>query len=169
LRALRVPGGRRTVLRALALGAMTLGAAALDWAGALGTRRARAESGPYAMQGWDRNDCRDAYPNGYVERPDTSGAYVNRYPACYGGTWRSTTYCDRGWHKFGTWYDGGVQADHVPISIACGQLTTKNAWRWTTPDGITYRCSDGYTTFWGGSGGGSGGGQTYLTICRSTI
>jgi hypothetical protein len=165
LRDLRVRGGRRTVLRAMALGALTIGATALDWAGAFGTRSARAETGPYALQGWDRNDCHDAYPSGYPEVSDTSGAYVNTYAACFGGSWRGSDFCDAGWHKNGTWVTGDVQADHVPISIACGAIATKNAWKWTTPDGVVYRCSDGFTTYWGGGYSG----QTYLTICRSAV
>jgi hypothetical protein len=164
LRDLPIPGGRRTVLRAVALAALTIGATALDWAGALGRRDARAETGPYGMYGWDRNDCRDAYPTGYTELGDTSGAYVNRPGACFGGSYRSSTYCDAGWHKHGTWYDGGVETEHVPVSAACGTIA-KNSWRWTTPDGVVYRCSDGYTTYWSGPAAG----QTYLTICRAPV
>jgi hypothetical protein len=164
-RALVPTGRRRTVLRAMLLGALTLGATALDWAGTFGTRKASAETGPYALEGWDRNDCRDAYPNGYAELTDTSGDYVGRYGACFGGSWRGSDFCDAGWHKYGTWYTGDVEADHVPVSIACGATSTRNAWRWTTPDGLVYRCSDGFTTYWGGGYSG----QTYLTICRSAV
>jgi hypothetical protein len=152
--------GRRTVLRAAALGAVTIGTLALTW---VGGRKARAETGPLGLQGWDRNDCHDAYPSGYGELGDTTGEYVNTYAACFGGSWRGSTYCEAGWHKHGTWMYGTVQADHAPISVACGTTTTKNAWKWTTPDGRTYRCSDGMTTYWGGPYNG----QTYFTICRS--
>lgn len=158
-------GARRTVLRAVLLSALTLGATALDWAGAWGARRARAEIGRFGLLGWDRTDCRDGYPNGYAETPDTSGAYAHTYAACFGGSWRSSSYCEAGWHKHGTWQYGDVRADHVPISTACGETVTRNAWKWTTPDGVVYRCSDGYTTFWGGGHFG----QTYLTICRSVV
>lgn len=161
---LAAPRTRRTVLRAAALGAMTLGLAALDRSGVARPRAAWAETGTFGLQGWDRNDCRDGYPNGYVEGPDTNGIYRDTYPACLGGTWRGSTFCEAGWHKYGTWQEaGGIRADHVPISTACGTTTTKNAWKWTTPDGVTYRCSDGYTTYWGGGHTG----QTYLTICRA--
>jgi hypothetical protein len=158
LSGLTVTGNRRTILRAATLGAVTIGAFVLNW-----TNRARAETGPAGLQGWDRNDCHDAYPAGYEELGDTSGQYVNTYAACFGGTWRGSTYCEAGWHKNGAWDYGTVQADHVPISTACGATTTKNSWKWTTPDGHTYRCSDGYTTYWGGPYDG----QTYFTICRA--
>jgi hypothetical protein len=164
LRAMPLTGRRRTVLKGMALGALTLGAAALDWSGVFRGRPARAETGPFSLAGWDRNDCRDAYPSGYPESGDTSGGYVNTYPACFGGSWRGSNYCDAGWHKYGTWTENGIQVDHVPISSACGTVTTKNAWRWTTPDGHVYRCSDGFSTFWGGPNSG----QTFLTICRAS-
>jgi hypothetical protein len=163
LKDLSVSASRRTVLRAMALGAVTIGAAVLDLSGVFGARSAWAEAGPYGLQGWDRNDCRDAYPTGYDEVGDTNGLYVNTYAACFGGSWRGSDYCDGGWHKYGTWYQADIQVDHVPISVACGATTTKNSWRWTTPDGVVYRCSDGYSTFWGGGQNG----VTYLTICRS--
>jgi hypothetical protein len=150
---------RRTVLRAIALGALTIGLSTVD------RRRARAETGPFSLAGWDRNDCHDAYPGGYPEAGDTSGAYVNSPAACFGGSWRGSNFCDAGWHKYGTWTENGIQVDHVPISSACGTLTTKNAWRWTTPDGHVYRCSDGFSTYWGGPAGG----QTFLTICRAGV
>lgn len=157
---LTVTGNRRVVLRAAALGAVTIGALALSL---VRGRKARAEVGPFGLQGWDRTDCHDAYPSGYQELGDTTGEYVNTYAACFGGSWRGSTYCEAGWHKYGTWTYGSIQADHTPISVTCGTATTKNAWKWTTPDGHTYRCSDGMTTYWNGPLSG----QTYLTICRS--
>jgi hypothetical protein len=162
LAALPVTGHRRTVLKAMALGALTTGASAL---GMLPRRGARAETGSFGLQGWDRNDCHDAYPTGYPEAGDTSGEYVNTYAACFGGSWRGSNYCEAGWHKYGTYDEGGIQVDHTPISTACGTVTTKNAWRWTTPDGHVYRCSDGFSTYWGGANSG----QTFLTICRAGV
>ncbi|MFC6087819.1 hypothetical protein [Saccharothrix lopnurensis] len=159
LRDLRV-GRRRTVLKAAVLGALTIGAAALT-----PPRRARAETGPNALTGWDRNDCRDAYPTGYAEDADTGGEFVNTYAACWAGGWRSSEFCEAGWHKFGTVVVGDVHVDHAPIATMCGTTTTKNAWRWTTPDGKVYRCSDGFSTYWGGGQNG----LTYLTICRARV
>jgi hypothetical protein len=163
LQDLNPPSGRRTLLRAMMLGAATVGATVLNWSSRIGVGKAKAETGPYGLQGWDRNDCRDAYPDGYDEQRDTDGYYVNTYAACAGGTWRGSNYCNGGWHKYGTWYDGPVRSDHVPTSSYCGTTSVKNAWRWTTPDGISYRCSDGYSTYYGGGYYG----QTYMTICRS--
>ncbi|WP_410672830.1 hypothetical protein [Amycolatopsis sp. cmx-4-68] len=162
---LKAAGTRRTFLRAVALGVLTIGATALDWSGLSRGRWANAESGPGGMQGWDRNDCHDAYATGYAELLDTSGAYVNTYAACFGGFWRGSTYCEAGWHKYGTWNENGVQVDHQPLSNTCGQTVAKNAWRWTTPDKKVYRCSDGFSTFWGNGYNG----QTYLTICRAAL
>src|SRR6185436_12415887 len=73
----RFRANRRVVLRAMTLGALTVGAVVGDWSTRLlpgGV--ARAETGPGGLLGWDRNDCKDAYPNGYPEQPDTEGAYV---------------------------------------------------------------------------------------------
>lgn len=157
---------RRTVLKAIALGATTIGASLLDLGGSLlhaGT--AWAETGPLGLHGWDRNDCHDAYANGYDQVPDTSGLYVNAPAACFGGSFLGSDYCDAGWHKRGTWTQNDIQVDHVPVSTLCGDIATKNAWRWTTPDGHVYRCSDGYSTYWGGGLNGA----TFLTICRSAV
>jgi hypothetical protein len=157
---------RRTVLKAITLGALTLGASVLEVGGSvLGAGRAWAESGPFGLQGWDNTHCRDAYPTGYNEVADTSGLYVNTYAACFGGAYRGSDYCDAGWHKYGTFIQNDIQVDHVPISTACGMLVTKNAWRWTTVDGHVYRCSDGFSTYWGGGMNG----VTFLTICRAGI
>jgi hypothetical protein len=156
---------RRAVLRAAVLGAMTLGAAALDWTRLARRRPARAETGRFGLAGWDRTDCRDAYPDGYPQVGDTGGAYLNTYAACFGGSYRGSNYCDAGWHKYGTFTENGVRADHVPISTACGTTSTRNAWRWTTPDGVVYRCSDGFTTYYAGPVSG----QTFLTICRAVV
>ncbi|GAA3464906.1 hypothetical protein ACFFSW_22620 [Saccharothrix longispora] len=154
------PSRRRTVLKAVALGALTIGSSALTLPG-----RARAETGPNALTGWDRTDCRDAYPTGYPEDADTGGEFVGTYAACYAGAWRSSEFCEGGWHKYGTVTVGDVQVDHMPVATTCGTVTAKNAWRWTTPDGRVYRCSDGFSTYWGGGHTG----QTYLTICRARV
>jgi hypothetical protein len=166
LKDLLVSTSRRTVLKAIALGAATIGASVLELGGSvLSARSAWAETGPFGLHGWDQTHCLDAYPSGYNEVGDTSGLYVNTYAACFGGSFRGSDYCAAGWHKYGTYTQNDIQVDHVPISTACGTLTTKNSWRWTTPDGQVYRCSDGFSTYWGGGMNG----VTFLTICRSGV
>jgi hypothetical protein len=147
----------------MALGAMTAGVTAADWSGRLlPARQALAETGPGGLRGWDRTDCKDAYPNGYSEDRDNTGAYINRTGACFGGVYRGSNYCSSGWHRSGTQYTGdGTSYTYTPVSNICGVSTTKNAWKWTTPDGVWWRCSDGKTQY--RSGGST---STYATICR---
>lgn len=155
---------RRTVLRSTLLAASAAGATVLGWS-PLGLKAASAETSPTGLTGWDANDCRDGYPNGYNEQRDTEGAYVNEPAACYGGRVMGSTMCDSaGWHKSGSsgnWFSG--TKSYRPISTACGATTTKNAWRWTV-NGVTYRCSDGVTTV-------SSWFQyySYLSICRARV
>jgi len=164
------PTGRRTVLRGIALSGVAVGAAVLGWSPLSGMRSASAETGPNGLRGWDRNDCKDAYPvrsgypsGGYNEERDTGGAYTGSAAACYGGDFMGSDYCSSGWHRSGTVRDAPITRTYVPISSACGSGATKNAWKWTA-GGRTWRCSDGHTTV---SGGGSS--RTYLTICRAPV
>lgn len=151
---------RRTVLKGITLSAVALGTGALNMAGA--TTPALAETSPTGLTGWDGNDCKDAYPNGYAEQKDNYGEYVNEPGACFGGTFIGSSFCDSaGWYRRG--YDSYRQY-YRPISSACGSATTKNAWRWTV-NGVTYRCSDGRVTipsYYYFS-------RTYLAICRAKI
>ena len=153
---------RRTVLRAMVLGAATVGAAAASLSDRF-TRPAYAENGPGGLKGWDRNDCRDAYPNGYAEEKDNVGSYKSLAGACFGGDYIGSTYCKSGWHRKETVRDAPVITTYKPISTACGTGSTKNAWQWTAA-GSLWRCSDGHTTV---SAGGSS--HTYLTICRAKV
>lgn len=158
---------RRTVLRSVGLAGATAGATVLGWS-PFGASAARAETSPTGLVGWDANDCKDAYPNGYSEQRDTTGAYVNSGAACYGGRVMGSTMCDSyGWHRSdrtssGGWF-GSTTTSYRPVSSACGATTTKNAWRWTV-NGVTYRCSDGVTTvssWWQN--------YSYLSICRAKV
>ncbi len=161
-----LPGSyrRRTVVRGMVLGAATLGTLVATSAGRLAPA-ARAETGPGGLTGWDRSDCKDAYPNGYAEQTDNVGAWTAWAGACFGGNYRGSTYCTSvsGWHKSGTVYDAPVTYYYKPISTACGTTTKKNAWRWTVSSYV-WRCSDGNTTV--SSGGTS---HTYFTICRARL
>lgn len=157
---------RRTVLKGVALAGATIGATALGWSPVAGARRAFAESSPTGLIGWDANDCRDAYPNGYNEQRDTTGAYVNEPGACFGGNEMGSTLCDStGWHRADTVrVNWSTTHAYRPISTACGATTTKNAWKWTV-NGVTYRCSDGTKSarYYGWNW------YTYLTICRARV
>lgn len=156
---------RRTVLRGMALSGATVGAVALGWSPLGKASSASAETSPTGLTGWDANDCKDGYPNGYAESRDTEGAYTAEPAACYGGYIIGSTMCDSyGWHKTESKQLSWVQSvKRRPISTACGATTTKNAWRWTV-NGTTYRCSDGVSTYyyWGL-------GYSYLTICRAKV
>ncbi|MEU6024986.1 hypothetical protein ACGFIK_09820 [Micromonospora sp. NPDC048871] len=157
---LRVKPQRRTVLRGIAFSAFAVGGFVASTTARFASP-AHAETGPGGLTGWDRNDCKDAYPNGYSEQKDNVGAYTSRAGACFGGVYRGSTYCASGWHRSGTVRDAPVVYYYKPVSNACGTTTKKNAWRWTTPDGVWWRCSDGNTTV---SAGGTS--NTYFTICR---
>lgn len=157
---------RRTVLRGIALAGATVGATALGFSPLGRASAARAETSPSGLSGWDALDCRDAYPNGYAERPDNTGDHVDAPAACFGGYRMGSTLCDStGWHRSDTerisWSES---RSYRPISSACGATATKNAWKWTV-GGVTYRCSDGtmsirrYGITW----------YTYLTICLSVV
>lgn len=156
---------RRTVLKGMGLAGASIGATALGWS-PLSGGRAWAETSPTGLQGWDALDCRDAYPNGYNEQRDTTGAFVNEPGACFGGSEMGSTLCDNtGWHRSDTVSSGWFsQTAYRPISTACGASTTKNAWRWTI-NGVTYRCSDGTKSvrYFGINW------YTYLTICRARV
>lgn len=162
---LDVSARRRTVLRSVALAATGAGAMVLGWS-PMSKVPAHAETSPTGLQGWDANDCRDAYPRGYNAQRDTEGIYRNQPGACYGGRVMGSTVCDAtGWHRAdstgGGWFS--QSRSYRPISTACGATTTKNAWRWTV-NGVTYRCSDGVTTvssWWQR--------YSYLSICRAAV
>ncbi|MET8677168.1 hypothetical protein ABZW18_06130 [Streptomyces sp. NPDC004647] len=152
LRGLKQPTSRRSVLRGMALSALTVGALSLTWGN---SGRAMAETGPNGLTGWDSNDCKDAYPvrdgfpnGGYDEGPDTGGEF-NGSAACFGGEEMSSEYCDaNGWYRSDEKQEGDTVTKYTPVSTSCGteQAGFKNAWKWKTPDGKVYRCSDGSMT-----------------------
>jgi hypothetical protein len=162
LRELPAPRSRRTVLRGIALSGLTVGTLALNWGSPEG-RRAYAESGPGGLTGWDRNDCRDAYPHGYDEHRDIPGSKYRRAPAaCFGSAFISSEYCANGWHRADEERRvGGMSLRHRPIT---GECNGKDSWRWRTPDGTVYRCSDGLTTITM-----VGFENTYFSICRAEV
>jgi len=155
------PARRRSVIRGIALGALTVGASVATFATLDRRSVARAETGPGGLLGWDRNDCRDAFANGYTEQRDNVGAYTGRQAACYGGNYMGSIYCKSGWHRSDTVHAGPSSTYYRTRPYSCSD---RNAWRWTTPDGSRWRCSDGTTTIVGGSSS-----LLYYTTCRAPV
>ena len=178
LTGLVTPRPRRTFLKAMAYGALAFGAAALAVPFLGRARLARAEANG-GLSGYDDPRCGagirpgGAYPDGYNERSDTHGRFRTEQPACFGGRYMGWNWCTSdGWHRSGKGIDSsppGWKWECWPISGACGQgAHNQNSWRWTTPDGKVWRCSDGnskvtrdvWWDWWHGP---------YLSICRARV
>lgn len=175
LTGLASPRPRRSFLKAMGYAALSMGAAALTVPFLGRGRQAQAEVSPRGgLQGWDRNDCQDAYPGGYDERRDTHGIYMTETAACFGGTYMGWNWCNTdGWHRSDNRIPSappGWTWECWPVSGLCGpRAAGKNAWRWTTqPGGKVWRCSDGNSkvrrnvllAWWRGP---------YLSICRARV
>lgn len=142
----RENSNRRGFFRALWLGGVGVGAAALTIGPMSRPRLANASTVDYHFSEWPADDCSDAYPDGYGQQSDTQGAYTggNGYAAaCVGFSHRGSGYCRWRWHR-------------SPITTMCGSGSTRNSWQWKTPDGRVWRCSDGYD-------------NGYYSICRARI
>lgn len=169
LRGLKKPASRRSVLRGVAASALTVGALSLTWGN---SGRAFAEENPSdpTRTGWDKNDCKDAYPDGYEQQQDTGGEFETAPAACFGGSLMSSEFCDEnGWYRSGEeTLDDGTVRQYQPVSDQCGldEVGFKNSWKWTTPDGKVYRCSDGNMTVIGPDGAP---GESMMTICRALV
>ncbi|MEV5778502.1 hypothetical protein AB0L49_46130 [Streptomyces antimycoticus] len=159
LRGLKKPTSRRSVLRGVAASALTVGALSLTWGH---SGRAFAEEGPAGLMGWDRNDCQDAYPGGYDEERDADGEFKDAPGACFGGV-ISSKYCDgNGWYRADQeTRDGGVHK-YTPDPTMC---SGKHSWKWKTPDGKVYRCSDGTETVTANGGEQ----QVVFSMCRALV
>lgn len=152
---------RRTVLKAIGVGALALGGGLLD----LAARPAWAETSPAGnLQGW--NGCGGV---DYAPDPDTGGLYASWPAACNGGTYRSSGYCNsNGWHRNDIDYAPSVTYDYIAVSDRCwGGSDSRNSWRWkVTRQGTEYqfRCSDGKVVKTTTSGT-----STYNTVCRALV
>jgi hypothetical protein len=168
LTALNAPRHRRNFLRTVGYAALAVGATALAAPFVGRPRPAYAESRG-GLQGHDGNACSPAYPTGYVEQNDTHGIYTSAGAACFGGSYMGWNWCNSGgWHRS----DWARSADNKwcwhmsPRSDLCGS-PRKNAWRWTTPDGKVWRCSDGRSVVFRVSDNKCFG--PYLSICRARV
>jgi hypothetical protein len=136
----------------------------------LGTRigwsKAYAD-GPAGLTSWPACGGVD-----YVPDSDTSGAYQSWQPACNGGDYRSSVYCDaNGWHRRDTvTIDPNTYVDYDAVTTRCwGGSASRNAWHWDAskdPGGTkkTFRCSDGNMIIHD-----TGGAHTYHTVCRGML
>ena len=120
---------RRTVLRALVLGAAAATLVPLDW---YLTRR-EAAAAPARS---NRSEYGTCHPGTYDEE-------ANNWPAggeavCYGGWKRGSYPCEGGYHREGRFSDEDGDYDSTRLTINCNG---RNAWRWKG-----YRCSDAITT-----------------------
>jgi hypothetical protein len=158
------PRHRRDFLKMVVNAGLAVGVAALS-APFLGKAMpAFAESGPGGLSGHDGCGGID-----YTPQSDTHGMYVSAKPACYGGSYRGWNWCSSsGWHE-STWRRSANNqwCWHMsPRSDVCGS-PARNAWRWTTSDGKTWRCSDGNSLVFRMSDGKCFG--PYLSICRAKV
>lgn len=163
---LRATPSRRSVLRAVGVGVLTLGGTVLSW----GPRMLNAPAGAVAVEfapggrhsGWMR--CMVDY----VPDPDSGGRYQGWPAACNNSqNYISSTYCrPSGWHRVDSVRRAnGALVDYRIVSGRCwGGATgfaSRNAWRWRPPGGHEFRCSDGQMVVTR-----NGVSHTYNTVCR---
>jgi hypothetical protein len=121
---------RRTVLRALVVGAAAAALVPFDW-----YLSRRADAAPADPEPDDKSEHLQCAPKRYDEE-------ANNWPSggpavCYGG-WRRGTYpCSDGYHVEGRHSYDGEELESTRLTTNCHG---KNAWRWNG-----YRCSDAVT------------------------
>lgn len=127
LRAIRP--SRRTVLRALLIGAAAAALVPIDW---FLTRRGADAAPPEDS----KSEFMSCEPESYDEK-------ANNWPeggpaVCYGG-WRRGSYpCENGFHREGFYEGNDEQYDSTRLATNC---EGRNAWRWNG-----WRCSDSLTS-----------------------
>ncbi|MEO3927139.1 hypothetical protein ABGB07_25210 [Micromonosporaceae bacterium B7E4] len=132
------PAARRTVFKALSVGAVSAALVPFDL---LLSRREAAAAAPTSE--WTNPHCTDYLSGGYT--PGTCNWWEG--PAmCHGGWRRGGRPCNaenRHW-------DGHFTYSSPWYEDVWSQRTThycngRNAWRWSAPSGNTFRCSDAWT------------------------
>jgi hypothetical protein len=118
---------RRTVLRALVLGAAAATLVPLDW------YLSRREAGAATSNKSEYGTCKPAQYDQEANNWWEGGEAV-----CYGGWKRGSYPCDNGYHREGTHSTRGVDYESTRLTTNCHG---RNAWRWKN-----YRCSDAVTT-----------------------
>jgi hypothetical protein len=118
---------RRTVLRALVLGAAAATLVPLDWY--LSRRQAGAATADKSEYGTCKPAQYDQEANNWWEGGEA---------VCYGGWKRGSYPCEDGYHREGTFNARGVDYQSTRLTTNCHG---RNAWRWKS-----WRCSDAVTT-----------------------
>lgn len=118
---------RRTVLRALVLGAAAATLVPLDW------YLSRREAGAATSNRSEYGTCKPASYDQEANNWDEGGEAV-----CFGGWKRGSYPCEDGYHREGTYGAGDVEYYSTRLTTNCHG---RNAWRWKG-----YRCSDAMTT-----------------------
>jgi hypothetical protein len=121
---------RRTVLRALVIGAAAAALVPLDW-----YLSRNASAAPDARMRDDKSEHQQCAPRKYDEE-------ANNWPAagpavCYGGWRRGNNPCSDAYHIEGRYKIDGENLESTRLTTNCHG---KNAWRWNG-----YRCSDAVT------------------------
>jgi hypothetical protein len=119
---------RRTVLRALFVGAAAATLVPFDW---YFTRREAS-----AAAAGNKSEYGTCKPASYDE--EANNWHEGGEAVCYGGWKRGSFPCDAGYHREGTYSDAGVDYESTRLATNCHG---RNAWRWKS-----YRCSDAVTT-----------------------
>jgi hypothetical protein len=118
---------RRTVLRALVLGAAAATLVPLDW------YLTRREAGAAPSNKSEYGTCHPAQYDQEANNWPEGGEAV-----CFGGWKRGAYPCENGYHREGTFTDDDVEYSSTRLTTNC---SGRNAWRWKG-----YRCSDAVTT-----------------------
>lgn len=127
------PPARRTVLRALTLGALTATLVPFDWVLA---KRSAAAGGPTT----EHTTCTPIDPDYDAQANNWPGGGV---AACIGGRRRGKHGCSSAdYHRQGYYTAGGFRYSSYRTDDYCAG---RNAWRWRTGS-YYFRCSDAITT-----------------------
>ncbi|GGU08784.1 hypothetical protein GCM10010177_79920 [Actinomadura citrea] len=135
------PASRRTMIRGLGAAALAATLVPYDWVSS--RRAARAEPAPTSE--WLDPHCGGGGIGAYT--PAKSNWWTGDPDMCVGG-WRvGSKPCNHDSRHF----DGFWEYTHDGIrEIVWAQRTPsfcagRNSWRWSAPDGNTFRCSDAWT------------------------
>ncbi|MBC6463956.1 hypothetical protein [Actinomadura alba] len=131
------PASRRTMVKGLGAAAIAATLVPFDWA--LSRRAATARVAPSSE--WTDPHC------GGVGGYDGQSSNWWEGPAvCYGGWRRGGRPCNaENRHWDGHFIYSSPWYEDIWSQRSTNYCNTRNAWRWSTPSGNTFRCSDAWT------------------------